>query len=74
MALRIKRRVFIDELESIELNKLFSSREFVLKKKKEVLYQVSGLGNYVYWMLTSFSEFKKKKKRSQYDAEVMHSF
>lgn len=62
MALRIKRRVFIDELESIELNKLFSSREFVLKKK-EVLYQVSGLGNYVYWMLTSFSEFKKKKKR-----------
>lgn len=73
MALRIKRRVFIDELESIELNKLFSSREFVLKKK-EVLYQVSGLGNYAYWMLTALSEFKKKKKRSQYDAEVMHSF
>lgn len=62
MALRIKRRVFIDELESIELNKLFSSREFVLKKK-EVLYQVSGLGNYAYWMLTALSEFKKKKKR-----------
>jgi len=61
MALRIKRRVFIDELESIELNKLFSSREFVLKKK-EVLYQVSGLGNYAYWMLTALSEFKKKKR------------